>query len=978
MSSSDATFDEAIVAQFLMLFAADRRQGATRSRAEYLVLFPGHERVVADRFDRILTETERDDDVPVAGTRFGNIGPYALREMIGRGGQGTVYLADDTRLGRRVAIKVLQTLGPAPPETLERFRREAELASRLDHPGICTVYEGGTAEGVPFIAMQYVDGETLARRLARVGSPVSRTETLEVIRTIEVVARALHVAHEAGVVHRDVKPANIMIGSEGDPVVLDFGLARIESGPGLTATGDVFGTPAYMAPEQLRPGRTGVDPRTDVYALGVTLFELLTGTTPFAGTTRAALFDAILTREPDPVTRLNPAVSKDLAIVVATAMTKEADGRYQSAGLLADDLRAVREGRPVAARPIGVVGRVARWARREPLRATVLALALVIPPTAAGIAAYALPRLWELEQKERTDEYRRLIAEASSAFSGGRIDEAEGLYLAAGRLVPDSTEVFAGRVLCRRRRGDVEGAVALMEANPEQLERRPSLRRWLADSLRRVGRDDDAAQVATDVPDPRDALDHFLIGIWGVEGGAPQDPTTAKRALHHLDLAVMLAPESRLEFVAARCVAAGRAGDVETLQDCMSVLERRWPDSSATMERMGFGLIELNRFEDAVSWFRRLAAARSGDPWARINLVIALRLAGRVGEAMAVVDGLIEEDAGCARAHSERAWLLKTHDLDAAITTVRLALTLDPRSGLFHDQLGGMLREKGLHTAAVEEFRKAVQFAPSTAESWANLAQTCCFIGRYQEALVASQRVIDLAPLMVYGPSRRGEALRGLGRLEPALQSVEEAIRLDPTNVHARILKLQCLTDLKRPVAAKRAYQELMGLDPSTNVTLTVTQFRGQLSRRDRLDRVLLSGELPEDAKTLARLATTATEAGRWVLAHDLWTRAFDDDPEIVSETRSPFALSAARTALRRADSGAARACEWLSTAAAAWREGLEADDLDSRRILRALRRWVTHPDLADFRRPEQLGGEDAAAWRRLWQDVDALIAMCK
>jgi serine/threonine protein kinase/formylglycine-generating enzyme required for sulfatase activity len=334
------------------------------------------------------------------------IGSYVLLREIGRGGQGVVYLAQDTRLGRLVALKVLSTLvGAISPGALQRFRREAEAASKLDHPGICAVYDAGEADGASYIAMRYVAGESLAKRIMRArsvpsgdgrplerepvdaaandpapdsespsGTPSTLKDVMDVVRLIESTARALHEAHEAGLVHRDVKPGNIMITSDGQPIVLDFGLARDESREfsTLTQTGDLLGTPAYMSPEQLDSKRLPIDRRTDVYSLGVTLYESLTLKRPFDAPSSHEIYRKILSSDaPDP-TRLNPRVSKDLRVVIETAIEKDPARRYATALEFADDLARVARREPVRARPAGPLRRLRLWTQRNPVLATLL------------------------------------------------------------------------------------------------------------------------------------------------------------------------------------------------------------------------------------------------------------------------------------------------------------------------------------------------------------------------------------------------------------------------------------------------------------------------------------------------------------------------------------------------------------------------------------------------------------------------------
>ena len=309
------------------------------------------------------------------------IGPYRLLRQLARGGQGTVYLAEDTRIARRVALKIMTTLFSSIPESrLRRFRREAEVISRLDHPGICTIFDADLEGEVPYLAMRFVEGETLADLLARDGSPgaagveegpvfAPRSEA-ELDRTLEYfeqAARALQAAHEAGVIHRDIKPGNLMVAPGGRAVILDFGLAHDDEAvsTALTQAGEVFGTPAYMAPEQIT-GRVEADPRTDVYALGVVLYECLARERPFEAPTREALYHAIATGDVSPVRMHNRRLPRELEVVLKKALDRDPGRRYPSAQSLEEDLRRVREKRPIRARPPGKVLRLRRWCERHP------------------------------------------------------------------------------------------------------------------------------------------------------------------------------------------------------------------------------------------------------------------------------------------------------------------------------------------------------------------------------------------------------------------------------------------------------------------------------------------------------------------------------------------------------------------------------------------------------------------------------------
>ncbi|MGE3171436.1 MAG: protein kinase [Planctomycetota bacterium] len=334
----------------------------------------------------------------VAGARFGE---FELLRELGRGGMGVVWLARQQRAGqeRLVALKLVRDRGLLSPRARERLRREAAASFRLDDPGLCPVFDAGEHDGVPWLLMRYVPGRTLADHIAAtprggalalpkpaadapsstrgtgaVGAAATGGRFDDVLALGEALARSLHTAHEAGFVHRDVKPGNVMVTPEGHAVLLDFGLVRDDSQEhSLTATGEALGTPAYMAPEQVE-GAGAVDRTVDVYGLGATLFEAIALQPPFAGRTREQLFAAIVRGDAPDLRRAVPGAPRDLAVVLRTAMARDPHRRYATALEFALELRRVRRSEPILARPPGPLGRMRLWSLRNRLAAALLVL----------------------------------------------------------------------------------------------------------------------------------------------------------------------------------------------------------------------------------------------------------------------------------------------------------------------------------------------------------------------------------------------------------------------------------------------------------------------------------------------------------------------------------------------------------------------------------------------------------------------------
>ncbi len=297
---------------------------------------------------------------------------------VGQGAMGEVFKAWDSQLQRHVAIKLLHR---ADPESLERMLREARSQALVDHPNVCKVYEvGENEEGRPYISMQLVEGEPLDKAAAELSIE-------EKVQLMVTVADAVQAAHRVGLIHRDLKPSNILVENDGTgrlrPFVLDFGIAREFQTVGMTVTGQVVGTPAYMSPEQARGEVRTLDRRSDVFSLGVILFELLAGRSPYSSDSGVEQLIAVLQEDPPPLRRIAPFVPRDLETIVTTCLEKDPDRRYPSAREFADDLNRYSNGEPVAARRSSWAHRVLIWVRRHRLVAALATIVLVGAPFAA-------------------------------------------------------------------------------------------------------------------------------------------------------------------------------------------------------------------------------------------------------------------------------------------------------------------------------------------------------------------------------------------------------------------------------------------------------------------------------------------------------------------------------------------------------------------------------------------------------------------
>ena len=560
-------------------------QGAVPDPGEYAVRFPW----IADRLrshfavhefmrPETAVRSAADQGERPAGPRAGlpDVAGYEVLGEIGRGGMGVVYRARHRALGRLVALKMVLAGPYARPEEVRRLQAEAEAVARVQHPNIVQIYEVGTHEGRPYLALEYVAGERLDRRTA--GAPQPPRESA---RLIETLARAVHAAHQAGIVHRDLKPANILLAEDrgqrtedrgqtaGDgkdqgagtfglssvlcplsstPKITDFGLAKRldDGGPGPTRSGDFVGTPAYAAPEQVG-GKVGeIGPATDVYALGAILYELLTGRPLFQSATPLETLLRVRTEEPLPPRRLQPKLPRDLETICLKCLHKEARRRYAGALDLAEDVRRFLEGRPIQARPVGAAGRGWRWCRRNPGWAAMLGAVVVLLTIIAVGASIGVVRLNTLlgraQQAERATQEKLFESYIEKARAlrrsqrlGQRFDSLETIRQAL-QLAHD-LDLPSERI--HELRNEAIGALALLDLRPVRewvgatapsVAFDPDLERYArcdvtgAVSLRRVA--DDVELLRLDGfggPDnnywPRFSPDGRYLSVWQEHGG---------------------------------------------------------------------------------------------------------------------------------------------------------------------------------------------------------------------------------------------------------------------------------------------------------------------------------------------------------------------------------------------------------------------------------------------------------------------------
>ncbi len=603
---------------------------------------------------------------------------YRLIAEIGHGGMGVVWEAEQLSLKRRVALKLLPVHFLTSDTDISRFQREAEAGARLRHDNIVSVYAVGGAEGVHYIAQELIPGGRTASHwmdeLRRQDSMVPGHFGL-VAEMVAAVADALQLAHDEGIVHRDIKPGNILLTEEGSPKVADFGLARVDDTMDLSHTGEVLGTPYYLSPEQLT-ARGGIDARSDVFSLGVTLYEFLTLTRPFAGDNVREVYRQVLLHDPSPPARIGFGVPNDLSVICMAAMEKDPDRRYRTAREFADDLRRYLAHEPILARPPGVLTRSVRWSQRHPV-VTVggsLSAAGIVLSAVLGIRALKAESGRDLALEEADQQAK---AAASAQAMAGEREAAERRILETFRSLVKNADpdIQPGEAAAARAVMDV-AMLAIDRDFAGLLAEQEALRASAANTYDSLGLYEEAERLLRRVAEDRAA-----------RLGPDHEFTMHSRYSLGSQLRKMGALEESRE------VLTSLLGQVRS---------RLGESSDLSLDVMnGLGLLarDERRFDVQERWARRmleLAESRGTEAESYLAmasnlLAIALSRSGNMEEASAIWEALLEErlrsygadDREVIRIQGNLGVLHMSHgDPDAALPFLREAL-------------GGLERSKG-------------------------------------------------------------------------------------------------------------------------------------------------------------------------------------------------------------------------------------------------------------------------------------------
>jgi serine/threonine-protein kinase len=820
--------------------------------------------------DALFPSPDEPTPRPPEGTTLPEIPGYEFEAILGRGGMGVVFKARHLKLKRLVAVKMLLAGAHAGSEELARFRREAEAVAALRHPNIVQIHDAGEITGRPYFTMEFVEGGSLAPIL-----PGQRQPPRHAAELVATLAAAVQFAHKSGFLHRDLKPGNVLLTAEGTPKITDFGLARsLHERPELTRTGIPLGTPSYMAPEQAQGKLSEIGPAVDVYALGAVLYEMLTGRPPFVGQSAVETELKVISEEPTPPSRLNAQVPRDLETICLKCLQKKPARRYASAQDLADDLHRYLDGKPVLARPVGVVERMRKWVRRRPAAAGLLA-ATALLAAAAGVVGWTLYQQQaaaEMRQIQTDQEVRSVLAAAR-----GRLEQA---WKAADLAKLTEAAAEGSRAEDIARSGGASSAVwhevkAFQKAVSARLERAQK-NRALTEAVLDVS---DLQETREYLPDAESRLvglarlsvdEQYAAAFrrWGLDVDGTPEAEVVKRLGAEPEVVVQeliaaldnwmlerqqLRPEGQWRRLHRVAEQLDRSDHRRRLRALLVGESPPRPESLAGLVGVGSPWPALWAQARGSDWRQLLEIRREIQPRAEpvLTVVLLARAFNTVGDATGAEDLLrqavtarpdevvllnalgtqlaqrgpskLEEAIGYYRAAR-----VKRPDLGIALCS---ALVLAGRPGqaedvmrelvyhqadnpLFHFYLGLVLNQQNKYGAAEAAFRQAIASKLDLAEAHLNLGNTLLNQQKYAAAEAAYHQALARKPDYADAHSNLGCVLLLQQKYAAAEAACREALARKPDLAEAHYNLGNALVNQGEFGAAEAAFRQALACNP--------------------------------------------------------------------------------------------------------------------------------------------------------------------
>jgi eukaryotic-like serine/threonine-protein kinase len=741
---------------------------------------------------------------------------YTILSELGRGGMGVVYKARQIKLNRIVALKMVLAGGHAGPDQLARFYSEAEAVAHLQHPHIVQIYEVGEHGGLPYFSLEYVNGGSLSEQIGGKPQPVG-----EAARQVELLARAMAYAHDEGIVHRDLKPANVLLSKDGQPKITDFGLAkRLESDSSQTKSGTLMGTPSYMAPEQARGEVREVGPLADVYALGVILYEMLVGRTPFLGASILDTLQQVRSQEPVPPSHLQPKVPRDLETICLRCLQKDPHKRYASAAALAEDLRRFSAGEPILARRVGRVERAWRWCKRNPRVAALSAAVAVL--LVASVGAFSVAAVRSAREQRTLGEVRihgkERIEQATKEIQVGNVRRAQDLLSWNDPHVESNRGLADMRAELHGLRGQVQlySDIKRLADNARYhglFGARGTLKEAQRHCLELVeiykDLENKSGKAASGLPPlnteqrqllQEDIFETFVLGahveseLAASSGNAEAVLAAAKKGLELLAQAEPLLPATRLlyrrrsEFFKTLGDAGAAKKDIERANaiEPTSVVDRFWNGVNEHQlaeadRRRGNAKGMQEHYRTAIAEYASLLRIRPDHYWTYFDWAWCQM---QIGEPHGAIVGF----TACIQLKPEIPWPYYNR-------------------GMVYWQLKQA-------DVAIQDFGAAIERNSQYADAFYNRGVALNSQGKAEQALADCQRAIELNPKLSLAHYQRGEIFRAQKKHAQAVEDYGRAIENSPENASAYSGRGVSYFSMADYAKARDDFSKLIALQP--------------------------------------------------------------------------------------------------------------------------------------------------------------------
>lgn len=913
MAGSPGNNQRDVLEKAVQQFVEAQLDGQKPDIDEFAQKYPGLEDQIRQRvlnleeidslFSNLMEVGDDDFGDSIAGHELigQELGDFEILSLIGAGGMGAVFLARQISLDREIALKVIVDIGGVRGRNLERFKREARVLAKISHPNIVPIYEVGEQGPYSYFAMEYVKGVSLEKILRNIrdakpdarasevmgeclaaqtsssedkpgtdegsrGAEIDTDFIVRISKLIVDIAVALEYAHNRGILHRDVKPSNILIDSNGTAKLVDFGLARAETQQSITVTGEFFGTPSYVSPEQIRQPET-VDRRSDVYSLAATYYECLTLHPPFEGDTVNETLTRVISREAVPPKEYCPRLSTDFNTVLLHALEKSPDDRYQSAGEFAADIENLLEFKPITAKRPSITRRAYKTLRRSPLKAAVI-IALVMVVVLGYLVVHTNTRV----------SAERAFSLGRTKYDAGEYEEAITYFEKSLRENPDNAEAYCKVGTCYYFLRQCEKALEAYE-NAIRLDYNlAKAYKGLGETYYLLGRWEDAIEaykraikitpkntelyaslanvyVSTDHPDKSRECYEKIVEI-------AQDITPAGIQSHYYSLGLAynnLGRHSEATVVLNRAVRLNpdlpfayftlgdsyeelgdRERSIAAFEEAVKTYRRAIkldPGDKEAHEYLAWACDRLGRYEEALEAYKQAIAIEPNDARNHSSLGLVYEQLGLHEEAIEAYRQAIKIDANDnhARAYLNLSGAYRELGrYEEALQPLRHYLEANPNDAICFGGLAILYERLGRHEEAIATFKKAITIDPNEGRLYGNLGYLYIDIGRYEEGIGSFRREVEIDPNEPSGYLDLGIAYVELGRYEEAIQTYKQVVEIDPNNAHAYYNLAYAYSKLGRYEQAIEASKKAVRIDPNFTVAYYNLGFVYEESKRFR------------------------------------------------------------------------------------------------------------------------------------------------